>query len=115
MKIIQSDEFEDEFKQLQKKYPKILLDVKDFKDELLASKQPIGDRLQKLDQFYVYKARIRNSSANRGKSGGFRLIYYIEINTIVLLISIFSKTEKENMETAQILDILKKSLLKNNL
>ena len=113
MKVFQLNQFEKEFKQLQKKYPKILLDVREFKDELIQAKIPIGDKVEDFGGLEIYKARIKNSSANRGKSGGFRIIYYIKINEMIALLSIYSKSDKENLEDKEKTMILKnlKSIL----
>ncbi len=44
-----------------------------------------------------YKIRIQNSSANRGKSGGYRVIsYYYDEGTLGLL-TIYSKSDKGNI------------------
>ncbi len=42
--------------------------------QLEAGETP-GDRIQGLGSYRVYKARIRNSDAQRGKSGGYRVVY----------------------------------------
>ena len=41
----------------------------------------------------MYKVRLPNRSARRGKSGGFRVIYQDRSGTLVLLLIIYSKTE----------------------
>jgi hypothetical protein len=38
----------------------------------------IGDRLQGLDA-EVFKVLVRNSDTNRGKSGGYRVIYWLKL------------------------------------
>lgn len=64
------------------------------------------------DDNKVYKKRMRNTSARRGLSGGFRVIeyLYIEDNTIYLL-DIYSKTDLETISNARI----KKAIKNNNL
>ena len=41
----------------------------------------------------VYKVRIANSSANVGKSHGFRMIYYVAIEDEIYLLAIYSKKD----------------------
>ena len=44
-----------------------------------------------------YKIRLKNSSANKGKSGGYRVIsYYFNDNKLALL-TIYSKSDRENI------------------
>ena len=57
-------------KRLNKKYPNVADDLRDLTDQLEAGQTP-GDQIQGL-KYTVYKARLRNRAASRGKSGGFR-------------------------------------------
>ncbi|WP_365672290.1 hypothetical protein [Okeania sp. SIO3I5] len=41
--------------------------------------------------------RIKNSNIQKGKSSGYRLIYQVESETSVLLLTIYSKTEREDI------------------
>jgi len=50
----------------------------------------------------VYKVRLPNRSAGRGKSGGFRVIYQDRDGELVLLLLIYSKTERADMPDALI-------------
>jgi len=56
----------------------------------------------------VWKLRIANTSAKRGKQGGFRIIYFIEktIETCYLL-TIYSKTDKSDVSLKELEDLLK--------
>ena len=45
----------------------------------------------------VYKVRLPNRSARRGKSGGFRVIYQERDGVLVLLLLIYSKTERADI------------------
>ena len=60
--------------------------------------------------FSLFKKRVKNSSVPTGKSGGFRIIIYQQIENKIVLISIYSKTQKENL-TDEELSTLIKSLL----
>ena len=60
----------------------------------------------------VFKVRTVNSSANVGKSNGFRLIYYVIKNDKeIYLLTIFSKKDNDNLSNKEILDIMKKFCL----
>lgn len=45
----------------------------------------------------VYKERLPNRSARRGKSGGFRVIYHERAEALVILLIVFSKTERADI------------------
>ena len=57
----------------------------------------------------IYKARIINSDTGRGKSGGYRVIYYIVTQDLIRLVTIYSKTEQEDIGAAEIIEILTKT------
>lgn len=50
----------------------------------------------------VFKVRIRNSDIQKGKSGGYRLIYQLESNTIVILLLIYSQSDQEDVTAEEI-------------
>ena len=41
----------------------------------------------------VYRVRLPNRSARRGKSGGFRVAYYLETETTVFLLAICDRKD----------------------
>jgi mRNA-degrading endonuclease RelE of RelBE toxin-antitoxin system len=49
---------------------------------------------------------VRNRNANRGKSGGYRSIYYVKTSDRIILVTIYSKSEQEDIEASEIEDIL---------
>jgi len=50
-----------------------------------------------------YKIRLKNSDNKKGKSGGYRVIYfYINKDNSVTLLSIYSKSDSENIEDVEI-------------
>jgi mRNA-degrading endonuclease RelE of RelBE toxin-antitoxin system len=55
---------------------------------------------------YIYKVRIKNSNIKKGKSAGYRLIYLLESATSILLLTIYSKTEQEDITVNDINSIL---------
>ena len=52
--------------------------------------------------YAVYKVRLPNRAAQRGKSGGFRVIYYVQIEDLVTLLTIYSKTEEIDVSLREI-------------
>jgi mRNA-degrading endonuclease RelE of RelBE toxin-antitoxin system len=74
-------EFKRNLRQLAKKYRRIRADIQPVIDTLVQGALP-GDQIPGVG-VAVYKARIRNSDAQRGKSGGYRIIYYVPADTTV--------------------------------
>ena len=98
-----SPRFERDLKSLAKKYRKIADDLTHFKKEILHnphSGTPLGNNFRKV--------RIPNSSIPTGKSGGFRVITLLRIeHDRIVLLTIYSKTDKENIGDGELQDILK--------
>ncbi|ULH27705.1 type II toxin-antitoxin system RelE/ParE family toxin [Leptospira weilii] len=91
--IVYTDHFSREFKDLAKKYKSIKEDLKILVTSL--EQNPVqGVPLSK----DCYKIRLAISSKGKGKSGGARIITYLfrEKNKLYFL-SIFDKSEKENI------------------
>jgi len=54
----------------------------------------------------VFKARVKNSSAQKGKRGGYRVIYYLKTKDQILLVTMYSKSEQADIAASEIRDIL---------
>ena len=103
-KVIALEEFQKEVKKLFKKYKLLKNDILQLIDKL-EENYDIGINLGN----NLYKIRIKNSSTNNGKSGGYRVIYYTKLsNNQIYLMSIFSKSEKENIDISKLKPLLKK-------
>lgn len=59
----------------------------------------------------LYKVRIKNSDKNRGKSGGYRVYYYIKSQENIYLLTIYDKSEIESINE-EILTELIEGILK---
>jgi len=97
-----SDNFKKDVKKLSKKYRLIRNDIEDLIAELEKNSKigtPLGNDL--------YKIRVANSSIPTGKSGGFRVITYIVIDEKIILNRIYSKSEKENISDAELIEIIR--------
>jgi mRNA-degrading endonuclease RelE of RelBE toxin-antitoxin system len=55
----------------------------------------------------VFKVRVKNSDIQKGKSGGYRLIYYVKIEETVVLLNVYTKSEQANISNQQIINIIK--------
>ncbi|EMN01181.1 type II toxin-antitoxin system RelE/ParE family toxin [Leptospira noguchii] len=91
--ILRSRQFEREFKRLVRKYPSLKKEYSDlisFLEKNPTQGTPIGQN--------CYKIRIPIASKGKGKSGGARVITCVlQIEKIVYLVSIYDKSEKENI------------------
>lgn len=101
MNIIWSEHFNDDVKYYykKKKYKKIFDDINSVLPELEEGNF-LGDRLEGLklpEGTAAYKVRIANTSANVGKSNGFRLLYYVAIEDEIYLLTIYSKKDDERV------------------
>jgi hypothetical protein len=87
-----------------RKYPSVKNDVADLAEQLLREPKlgiPIGND--------CYKIRMAITSKNKGKSGGARIISHIPVTKeCVYLLSIYDKSEAENLPDEEILNRLKK-------
>ncbi len=105
LKVEQTDFFKKQVKALRKKYRRIEKDIDSFLDDIHGISD-LGIFLGK----NLYKARIKNSDAVRGKSGGYQLITYLELKGKKLsLIYIYSKSDLSNVTEDQLDKIVLKS------
>jgi len=110
MIIEYSESFLKEAKQLSKKFKLLKSDLKQAVDEI-ETKNDLGVYLG----FNLFKKRVKNSSIPTGKSGGFRVIIYQQLEDKIVLISIYSKTEKENLSDEELSQIIKQYMKNLNL
>ena len=97
-------EFKRNIRQLAKKYRRIKADVQPLLDALEQGQTP-GDQIPGV-VYTVFKARARNSDSGRGKSGGYRIIYQQTAGGIIILVTIYSKTEQEDIAPQDIRQII---------
>ncbi|NEP13174.1 MAG: type II toxin-antitoxin system RelE/ParE family toxin [Symploca sp. SIO2C1] len=101
-----SDEFKKNLHTFSKRYRQIRSDVQPIIEQLQAGNF-VGDRIPRIGKEYVIlKLRIKNSDIQKGKSAGYRLIYQIKSPTSVLLLTIYSKSDREDISPNEIGGIL---------
>ena len=99
--------FQKELDRLARKYPKVI-DVAASLIETLKGDERPGDKIPHIG-YDVYKVRLKNPSARRGKSGGFRVVYYVQLVNSVILLTIYSKTEQTDISPDEIQHILQET------
>jgi mRNA-degrading endonuclease RelE of RelBE toxin-antitoxin system len=104
IEIAFTPEFKRNLRGLAKKYPHIQSDVQPFIDQIQRG-ETVGDKVQGTG-YTIFKVRIRNSDVSHGKSGGYRVIYYLKTAKAVILVTIYSKTEQSDISSAKIKKIL---------
>jgi mRNA-degrading endonuclease RelE of RelBE toxin-antitoxin system len=104
MKIDYSNEFKRNLKQLIKKYPRIRQDIEPVIKNLQQG-ELVGDNIQDCG-YVVYKVRVKNSDIKKGKSAGYRVIYYLQTETEIILITIYAKSDLSDIAAAKIKQII---------
>ncbi len=99
-------EFKRNLRTLAKKYRRIRADVQPVIDQL-QSGAFVGDQIPRTG-YTIFKVRVRNRDSRKGKSGGYRLIYYLKTENDVVLITIYSKSEQSGIAAEQIRQIVGK-------
>lgn len=99
-----SDRFESEIRKLGKRYRRIRLDIQPVIDQLASGELP-GDQIPGMD-YILFKVRVKNSDIQKGKSGGYRIIYYLKTEAQILLVTLYSKSDQADVSAAEIREIL---------
>jgi mRNA-degrading endonuclease RelE of RelBE toxin-antitoxin system len=74
-----SPTFNRNLRTLAKKYRNIRSDIQPVVNQLKQG-ELLGEEIPRIG-FEVFKVRVRNSDVQKGKSGGYRLIYYVKTET----------------------------------
>jgi mRNA-degrading endonuclease RelE of RelBE toxin-antitoxin system len=104
LKLFFSDRFKKDIRKLGKRYRSIRLDLQPLIEQLEAGESP-GDQISDTDHI-IFKVRVKNSSIQRGKSGGYRVIYYVKTNIQIILLTIYSKSDQSSIEASEVREII---------
>jgi mRNA-degrading endonuclease RelE of RelBE toxin-antitoxin system len=98
--------FKRNVKKLKKTYSSIGDDIKRYVENLKRGNFS-GNILRGVGNNSIYKDRIKNSDIKKGKSGGYRIIYYvITQDKEVYLLTLYSKSSRENIDLSAIKKII---------
>lgn len=89
---------------LERQYPGTLNIIDELLQQLKRDERP-GDRIPRVG-YSVYKVRLPNPAANKGKSGGFRAIYYVRIADRVLMVTLYSKSKQVDISPEKLRAII---------
>ncbi len=99
-------EFQQSLRDLAKRYHSIRSDIQCVIQKLQVGNF-VGDRLKGIGEgYFVLKTRVKNRDIQKGKSGGYRLVYQVESPESVMLLTIYSKSDREDISIQEIRDIL---------
>ena len=97
VQIYLTPEYQRNLRELSKKDHKIRLDTQPVIEQIQAGNF-IGDRIPGMGEDYIIlKVRVKNSNIQKGKSAGYRMIYQVESPSIVLLLTIYSKSDRTDI------------------
>ena len=102
-KVVVATRFKKQAKHLLRKYPSLKQELEVLFDSLSNFPRqgvPIGHE--------CFKIRLAIDSKGKGKSGGARIISYLQItNTTIFLLTIYDKSEQANILDKEILEFVK--------
>jgi hypothetical protein len=106
--FIPTDEFARELKRLAKKYKSLKSEFEELQNQLEQSKT-LGTNLGN----NAYKIRLAVKSKGRGKSGGLRVITYVDVILIedltnIYFLSIYDKSDISNISDNEIIKRIEK-------
>lgn len=93
-----------DLKRLKRKYSHVTAVVEELVSALENGEHP-GDKIPNVG-YDVHKVRLKNPSAGRGKSGGFRVIYYVQLADLIILVTIYSKSQQEDFPIERLRQII---------
>lgn len=99
-----TDEFQRRLRILSKKHRQIRSDIQPIIEQLQAG-EFVGKQITGTG-YTVFKVRVRNSDIQKGKSGGYRLIYQLDSPANVLLLLIYSKSDIDDVTAEEIKSII---------
>jgi mRNA-degrading endonuclease RelE of RelBE toxin-antitoxin system len=112
VEILVSLEFRRNRKALRKRYRNLDSDLKPVLQQLEAG-EILGQQIPGID-YPVFKVRVPNRDSQKGKSGGYRFIYYLRTTTKILLVSLYSKSDQVDIMAETIVDIIQQWEVEQN-
>ena len=99
-----SPTFNRNLRNLIKKYRNIRNDIQPVIEQLERGELP-GDKISGIG-YEIFKLRVRNSDIQKGKSGGYRLIYYVKTAKGIILLTVYTKSEQADIADDEIRSII---------
>ena len=99
-----SPTFNRNLRSLAKKYRSIREDIQPVIQQLEQGELP-GDPIPGVG-YAVFKLRVRNRDIQKGKSGGYRLVYYVKTETRIILLTLYSQSEQIDIAADELQTII---------
>ena len=96
--------FKKDLRELAKRYRSIRSDLQPLIEQLQAGKIS-GDKIAGV-KYQVFKVRLKNSNIQKGKSGGYRVIYYLKTEREIRLATIYSKSALSDVNNEVIEEVI---------
>ena len=109
MKVEYTAEILKNLRKLARSYRHIEKDFKPLLNQLTAGETP-GDKITAVG-YSVYKVRVKNSDIQKGKSAGYRVIYYLRTEEACTLITAYSKSDQQDMPANLLKGIIEQHLV----
>ncbi len=97
-------EFKRNIRTLAKSYRSIKSDIEPIIKQLENGDLP-GDKVPGI-HLNIFKVRIRNTDIQKGKSSGYRCIYYFKTHEKIILVTIYSKLDQSDISAKRIKEIV---------
>jgi len=97
--------FQRDLRTLGKRYRNIRKDIQPVIEQLQAGEFPECDRIPGME-YEIFKVRIKNSDIQKGKSAGYRAIYYLKTSDSIVLVTIYSKSDLSDIAVETVREIL---------
>jgi mRNA-degrading endonuclease RelE of RelBE toxin-antitoxin system len=104
MNISYTEVFKKHVRKLSKRYRSLQNDLEPVLKELEEGVL-LGDRITGLGEV-LYKIRVKNSDSQKGKSGGYRVIYYLKKVDEIKMMAMYAKSDQANISAASLQRIL---------
>lgn len=104
VQILLTPRFQQDLRKLAKRYRSIRKDLTPLIEQLQQGETP-GDRISG-NKYQVVKVRLKNSNIQKGKSAGYRVIYYLKTQTAITLVTIYSKSDLTDIPNKVIEEII---------
>mgnify|MGYP000676651693 CR=1 FL=1 len=104
--IVLCDSFKKAVKQLDKHYPHVKDDMKEIINSIQSNPEQ-GDVIP--GGKGVRKVRVKNSDLRRGKSGSYRVVYYVigQPKQEIYMLLVYEKSSKEDVKKKELTGLLK--------
>jgi mRNA-degrading endonuclease RelE of RelBE toxin-antitoxin system len=106
IKLEYATEFKRNIRILSKKHRRIKDDLSGLLVDLARGETP-GDQIRGTGAT-LYKVRVKNSDSSKGKSGGYRIVYYVKHEDSTVLLTIYSKSDQRDISASILRKLVEK-------